>query len=224
LLLGEPYFGKVDARELPLGLTGKVLYKITVQGKAAHGFTPENGINAVEDAGRILAALDQLDIGHHPEFGTGNFTTLKIDGGYKDYAVVVPELCEIVVTRLTVPGESVESAMTDMQTLVDSLDLASIVTIDTPPPFYEPYLMSKSSRIFREFSDIYEQIVGTTPRYGLRKGITDANIYVAEGGIPTITFGPDGGATHGAGEYVEIDTLEPVAQIYAEMSAHFLSQ
>ncbi len=221
LLLGEPYFGSKDAREIPLGMTGKVLYKLTVRGKMAHGFQPENGLNAVEDAGRILAALNQLNIGVHPEFGTGNYSTLKIEGGYKEYAIVVPERCEIIITRLTVPGESRDSTVADMQTLVDSLALASEVTIETPPPFYEPYLMAEESEFIQIFDTVYKEVVGHRPRFGVRRGITDANIYVAEGNIPTITLGPNGGGLHEAGEYVEIATLEPVARIYAETAIRF---
>ena len=109
MLLGEPYFGcEIGGPDeaLPIGLTGKVLYKLTVTGRMAHAFYPERGVNAVEDAGKILAALDQLKIGQHPEFGSGNYSTLKVEGGYKEYAVVVPETCEIIISRLTVPGET----------------------------------------------------------------------------------------------------------------------
>jgi acetylornithine deacetylase/succinyl-diaminopimelate desuccinylase-like protein len=222
LLLGEPYFGSAEARDLPIGLTGKVLYKLTVRGKMAHGFSPEDGINAVEDAGRILEALDRLKIGHHPDFGYGNFATLKIEGGYSEYAVVVPEFCEIIITRLTGPGESVDSAISDMQTLVNSLNLASEISIETPPPFYESYIIDENSDLLNIFKGVYQEVVGHTPRLGYRRGITDANIFVAEGSIPTITFGPHGGGAHGAGEYVEIDTLKPVAQIFAETAIRYL--
>ncbi len=222
LLLGEPYFGSQTAPELPLGLTGKVLYKLTVQGRMTHGFFPQQGINAVEDAGRIVAALERLNIGVHPEFGRGNYATLKIEGGYKEYAIVVPERCEIIITRLTVPGESRDSAVVDMQELIDSLKLASQVTIETPPPFYEPYLLARDNTFVQTFERVYEAVTRQSPRFGIRRGITDANIYVAEGNIPTITFGPDGGGGHEASEYVEIATLEPVARIYAETAIRFL--
>ena len=53
IVLGEP--GMADESDpTSLGITGKVLYDIYVYGKAAHGFHPEAGINAVEQAGIIL--------------------------------------------------------------------------------------------------------------------------------------------------------------------------
>ena len=224
ILLGEPMNGLSPDDSLPIGITGKVLYKITVVGKMAHAFYPHRGTNAVEDAGKIVAALDRLHIGSHPEYGSGNYSTLKIDGGYQEYAVVVPERCEIIITRLTVPGENRDSAFADMQALIDSLDLASDVTLETPPPFYDPYLIDLDTPFVQSFNQSYANTLGKEPHYGFVKGITDANIYVAEGGIPTINFGPSGAGAHECNEYVEIDSLEQVARIFAETAVGYLSE
>ncbi|MEM8857035.1 MAG: M20/M25/M40 family metallo-hydrolase, partial [Chloroflexota bacterium] len=220
LILGEPFCGD-EALPVPYGITGKVLYKLTLIGKMAHGFNPERGINAVEDAGKILAALDQLKIGHHPKFGSGNYSTLKIDGGYKEYAIVVPERCEVIITRLTVPGENRDSAVNDMRQLVDSLNLESEVIIETPAPFYEPYALEEDHPLLKNFLEAHQKVKGEAPAFGYGRGITDANIYVAEGNIPTITFGPRGHGFHECNEHVEIDSLAPVAQIFAETVAAF---
>ncbi len=221
ILLGEPFWGIDAKRPLPLGITGKVLYEINVTGRMAHAFHPERGINAVEDAGKIIAALPQLNIGVHPKYGAGNYSTLKINGGYTEYAVVVPEQCQIIITRLTVPGENRAIALADMEALVASLNLESNVTIRTPAPFYEPYLLDSASHFKRSFDAAYASVIGTAPHYAFSQGITDANIYVAEGNIPTLHLGPRGNGAHEAGEYVEIDTLVPVAEVYVETAKRF---
>ncbi|MCP4418076.1 MAG: hypothetical protein GY805_15745 [Chloroflexi bacterium] len=59
------------------------------------------------------------------------------------------------------------------------------------------------------------------PTFDFMKGITDANIYVAEGNIPTITFGPRGNGAHECNEDVEIDSLGPVAQVLATCCVNF---
>jgi hypothetical protein len=41
-------------------------------------------------------------------------STLKIEVGYKEYAIIVPESCEVVITRLTIPGESRDTAVADI--------------------------------------------------------------------------------------------------------------
>ena len=224
LLLAEPYFGGPGTRPIALGITGKVLLKLIVRGRMAHGFMPEQGINAVEDAARIVAALEQMPMLDHPQFGRGNYSTLKFTGGYKEYAIVVPEYCEVIITRLTVPGESRQSVGQDMRALVDSLNLASDVTIETPPPFYEPFILDKDGELVQTFSAVYREVTGSEPIWDAVHGITDANIYVAEGGIPTVTCGPNGEKLHAAGEYVEIATLEPIARIYAETAVRLSYQ
>ncbi len=201
MLLGEPFFGD-DSRPVPIAMTGKVLYKIILQGKAAHGFNPELGVNAVEDAGKILAALDRLNLRPHPVLGRGNYSTLKIEGGYSEYSVVVPERCDVIITRLTVPGETRQNVVEDMEALIASLDLRSEVVVDTAPPYYQPYSLERESAPLAAFEAAFREVTGRAPVFGGLAGITDGNIYVAEAGIPTVTFGPSGGGLHEADEYV----------------------
>jgi succinyl-diaminopimelate desuccinylase len=221
VLLPEPFGGRNLSPSVPLGLTGKILYRLVVTGKMAHGFSPERGRNAVEAAAKIVAALDRLPLYEHPEYGRGNYSTLKIDGGYQEYAIVVPEHCEVIITRLTVPGESRESLLAGMRELIDSLDLDCTVAIETPPPFYEPYLIDTDSRLVQAFGRACQAVIGAAPTFDFLTGITDANIYVAEGGMPAVSFGPDGGAAHECNEYVEIDSLVPLAQVLADSCLNY---
>ena len=223
ILLTEPYWGVDPGAPIPLGLTGKVLYRLIVKGKMAHGFFPEHGRNAIEDAGKIVAALPQLELYEHPEFGRGNYSTLKISGGYREYAIVVPERCEIIITRLLMPGETREIAVSTMQDLIESLDLACNVDIETPPPGYEPYQIDRDGRLAVSFHTAYESRIGEPPSYQFNTSIDDANIYVAEGGIQTITFGPRGGGAHQCNEFVEIDSLVPVAEVLGECCITYFS-
>jgi succinyl-diaminopimelate desuccinylase len=110
-----------------------------------------------------------------------------------------------------------------MQALINSLNLASTVTIETPPPFFDPNFLDEETPLMPVFQSVYERVVGKRPTFAAHKGITDANVFVAEGGIPTIAFGPKGANHHQAGEYVEKRTLALVAQVYAETAVRFLS-
>ncbi|NHJ87935.1 MAG: M20/M25/M40 family metallo-hydrolase [Asgard group archaeon] len=46
--------------------------------------------------------------------------------------------------------------------------------------------------------------------------ITDANVFVGEGKIPTVLFGPTGGNIHSADEFVTLSSLEPTAKTIAQ--------
>ncbi len=230
IVISEPCFGHSPDNGLPLGMTGKVLYKITVIGKSAHAFTPEKGVNAVTDASRILAAMDI--IGENPsikkfplpieeDFGQGSFCVLKIEGGYKTYSVVVPEHCNFELNRLTVPGETKESVKEDFNQFIKQMQLKSNVSIEVIPPFYLPYKIAKDHPLFKSLEESFISIFKKEPYTTYSKMITDANTFMGEGNIPTVIFGPRGGNLHAAGEFVEIDSLVPAATVFAQLFINF---
>jgi acetylornithine deacetylase/succinyl-diaminopimelate desuccinylase family protein len=216
-LIGEPFNDNI------LGITGKVLYELIVKGKSAHGFQPEEGVNAVEEAAKIITALDKLELRTHPRFGKGNTCTIKIEGGYERYSVMVPDRCRVEVNRLIVPGESVDSTIDDLKRLVNSLGLKGAVEVRTKPPYYEPFEMSSDEALVRTFVDAFKAVRGFTPKTVYTAGISDANVFVAEGGIPTVQHGPAGGGIHQANELVYLNDVKSAAMVDALTAAKFLS-
>ena len=221
IVLGEPSTGEKD-NPTPLGITGKVLYDIYVHGKAAHGFHPEDGVNAIEQAGIILANLDKLNIAEKEGF-KGNYSTLKIEGGYEVYSVVVPAMCRFEVNRLTVPGETVESVIENMEELIASLDLEAMVEVKTKPPLYQSYLLEQTHPFVELFDKTYRDVTGKACNYEYSSSITDANTFTGEGGIPCMHLGPYAGGTHQKNEYTRLGSIPPVTKIYTELAARFLS-
>ena len=221
IILGEPNTGRED-NPTHLGITGKVLYDIYVYGKAAHGFHPESGINAIEQAGVILTNLNKLHIGEKEGF-KGNYSTLKIEGGYKVYSVVVPAECRFEVNRLIVPGETVESVIQDMENLIDSLKLEAQVEVKTKAPLYASYIMDRNHPFVDLFDKTYLDVIGQKCHYRYGSSITDANTFAGEGNIPCMHLGPPSGGSHQKNEYTILDSLPPVVKFYAEFAARFLS-
>jgi acetylornithine deacetylase/succinyl-diaminopimelate desuccinylase-like protein len=231
IILAEPYPCD-ESKPMPLGITGKILYDVTVHGKAAHGFRPHLGVNAVEDAAKIVANLDKLSFYDHPDFHKGNYSTLKFEGGYQIYSVVVPASARFEVNRLLVPGETVQSCIADMERLVKSLNLKSAVEVKTKPPQYEAYVMSKDDPIIKAFDPVYSKVMGRPPVYQYAYGITDANTFAGVGKIPCLHLGTargfsdpkKGGGVHEKNEYVDIDWLPKVSRMYVEIADTFLNK
>jgi succinyl-diaminopimelate desuccinylase len=221
IVLSYSYCGN-ETKPIPLGLTGKILYDINVKGKAAHGFRPHLGINAVEDAAKIIANLDKLDLKAHPEFGKGTVCTLKTEGGYRKYSVVVPESARFEVNRLLMPGESIGYALDDMERLVRSLGLNSEVTVGIKPPKYEPYIASKNEPLMTILNRVYYEVMGRPPIHEFAYGITNANIFQGEHGIQCLHLGPERGNAHGPNEHVKLEWLPPISEMYARIAHHFL--
>ena len=212
-----------ETKPIPLGLTGKVLYNINVKGKAAHGFRPHLGVNAVEDAARIIANLDKLKLKEHLDFGTGTVCTLKTEGGYKKYSVVVPESARFEVNRLLVPGETIQYTIDDMKRLVGSLVLKSEVDVGVKPPKYEPYTSSRDEPLMKILHQEYETVMGREPLYEHAYGITNANIFQGEQGIPCIHLGPQRGGAHQPNEHVKLEWLPPVSEMYTRIAMAYLN-
>ncbi len=221
IVLTYSYCGN-ETKPIPLGLTGKILYDVNVRGKAAHGFRPHLGVNAVEDAARIIASLDKLNLEAHPDFGKGTVCTLKTEGGYQEYSVVVPESARFEVNRLLVPGESIEYALDDMEQFVGSLDLDSEVNIGIKPPKYEPYISSMEEPLMMTLDRVYTDVMGRPPLYEYAYGITNANIFQGEHGIHCIHIGPERGNAHGPNEHVKLEWLPPTSEMYARIAHRFL--
>ena len=207
----------------PLGITGKVLYNITVKGHASHAFLPHEGINAVEEAAKIIAALDRLNLREHPDFGRGNYSTIKIEGGYQIYSVVVPDRCRFEVNRMLVPGETSQMALEDMRKLVNSLDLRSEVDIELKPPVYESFKLERQQEIVQIFDEVYSEVMGRAPQYAYTSVITDASVFAGKANIPTLHLGPPMNNIHQPDEFVELNWLEPISRMYAMMAYRFLS-
>ena len=222
IVLAEPYPGD-ETKPIPYGITGKILYDIYVNGKAAHGFRPHLGINAIEDASKIISNLSKLKFTDHPNFGKGNYSTLKIEGGYKIYSVIVPAKARFEINRLLVPGETIDYAIQDMKHLVGSLDIKSDVEVCIKPPQYESYVMPENHEMFTILDPIYTNVLGTPPLYEYAYGITDANIFSGEGNIPCLHLGPARGGAHQKNEYVLLEWLPKIAQIYTIYASKYLA-
>ena len=100
-IIGELYFA--IERPAVIGATGKFLLEVKVIGKAAHAFRPWLGINAIEEASKIISKIADLEPIVDSRFGKIKPAVLKIEGGYERYNATVPEECVFQVNRL-IPG------------------------------------------------------------------------------------------------------------------------
>lgn len=222
IILGEPWFGN-NQRPTFLGSTGKLLYEVTSQGKAAHAFEPEKGKNAIDDMVKFLNKLEDLPFKNHSLFGFGNQCVLKIEGGYKQYSLVVPEECRVTINRLTVPGETTKEILNDVNKIVQDKKLISKFKIRRIEPSYEPYLLSKKEPIILSFIHSYQKVLHRLPLFAYHRMITDSNIYTGLAKVPTLIFGPRGGNIHMANEYVDLSSIDSVLKIYLLTAIHFLN-
>ena len=100
-IVGEP-----TDLQLALAERGGAWITLTAHGRAAHGSQPEQGTNAVTSMARLLLRLEEaLPDGSHPLVGRPTVNAALISGGSALNAV--PDRCEVIVDRRTLPGGDV---------------------------------------------------------------------------------------------------------------------
>ena len=194
-IAGEPTNLKVVSAH-----KGNLWIKLSTQGKAAHGSTPQHGSNAINYMSPILEALTNeypklLSERKHPLLGSPTISVGKIRGGSQPN--VVPDSCEIDIDRRTIPGETDESVKQEIKNLLSNLkikkpDFSATRSVPCPPLDTNPSLPMVKS--FLKASN-RRKTVGV-PYF------TDASP-ISMGGTPALVYGPGSIAqAHAKNEWV----------------------
>lgn len=208
--------GKEKFPCIALGSRGAVVYNVRVKGKSAHGANPEKGVNAVEDAARIITALsEQLDLGSHPLLGKGTMSITNLHGGEKH--LLVPEETTFSIYRHTVEGDA-RWTLYEVIDVIDGLKLKSEVEIslrDLPHPdaFYLPWTVDQNTPLVQSLERGSKLVLGKKLHKTYFRSESDANHIATRLNIPTVLFGPSGANYHAADEYVEIETMVDSARV-----------
>lgn len=220
-IIGEPYDG-IES-EVVIGETGKRLLELECIGKAAHAFRPWRGINAIEEAAKLILKIVEEGTIEDEKFGKLQPSTLKIEGGYKVYNVTVPEKCIVEINFLTKPEQTDEYLINWVKEIAKKINLKGELNVRIKEPRYYGYITSENSSIVSSFKKAFEEVHGFKPRIGFKATITDGNI-IAMGGIkPLIIYGLRGGNAHMANEYLEINSIGKTCNVYIKTMKNYFN-
>jgi acetylornithine deacetylase/succinyl-diaminopimelate desuccinylase family protein len=200
---------------------GDFNFYVTVHGQAAHGSVPDQGINAIYGAGRLLSAIqalnERLSTRTHPLVGRATVSVGTINGG--EITCMVPAQCRIAVDRRVIPGERPDDVIAEMQGLLDRLtrDAPELRAEMVIPIQAMPMEVSPDLPVVLALRDATRQVVGQDPGFFGWSATCDASILTQEAGTPTVIFGPGSieRAAHRPDESVGIEELVACADIYA---------
>jgi acetylornithine deacetylase/succinyl-diaminopimelate desuccinylase-like protein len=184
---------------------GSLWLRFETRGKAAHGSRPELGRNAVHEMSRIVDVLEteyavSLGRKRHSLLGQATVSVGVISGGTQPN--IVPDRCSIRVDRRTLPGETEASVQREIQRMLRRKGLRAVCLDDKAAPCRPLETDPKLPLV--------AQLLATL---GQRKpaGVhyfSDAAV-LAEGGIPSVVFGPgDIAQAHTADEWVALSEVE----------------
>jgi len=212
-ILCEPHFN-----EVVVGWPGKTLLRCSVQGKTAHGSTPWEGVNAIDEAASLIVGLSRLTGLSHPELGSHPYVVLSVRGGSEKYSLSVPDTCEIVISKQTVPGETEEVVLDAVGRVKEDALCRGTAVIEIGDPFYPPAEIARDHPVVEGLLTAFRKVTGRTihPQYG--KGVCDGNLLVGQQGIPTVCFGPSGGPIHAPDEWVSLEQIIVSARVYGTIA------
>ena len=229
-VVGEP-----TSNRIALGHKGLEWFEIDFRGRAAHGGTPEKGINAVSAAGEFIAMVERelkprLAARRHPILGPPTLNFGRIRGG--DQPSTVAAHCVLALDRRTVPGESFQTIVGELTELLARIEqtypglstsvrrseggMSTLLHVALVTPPDGP--LSRAAEIACASARSGEPARGFTsfPAW------TDGALLSGYAGIPTIILGPgDLSLAHSPRESCATAEIDEAARIYASLALHF---
>lgn len=206
--------------EVRIGQRGRHVFHLTLKGKTIQAsYDHDEGINAVVDAAKLVTALDQVPqqaLGVNEAYNiTGNLAVTSIQGG--STMILIPERAHIYLDRHTIPGQTAETEAELLRKIIEQSKIKSTVQMEwdnRPTPAPTAYLVAEDAPVVREIDRQIQAELNQPPTYVIGRSVNDASHFTVYGGIPILLYGPQGGNTCKANEYLEVDSLAPTTRIY----------
>ncbi len=214
------------------GHNGVVWLNVRVRGKAAHGSTPEAGINALEKMSALVLALDGYKrrlaarIFRSPD-GRRMFPTLNLGGvfasGEGGKINTVPATASFSIDRRVLPNEDVRTAERELRAFLKRA-AAGIpqcrITIEKVSDNHSCYTAPRHP-LFAAMRQSVARVRSRPARFTVSSGFNDMHFFAQVLRIPTIGYGPGGLAYHAVNESAKIKDLTDSAKIYADLMTTF---
>jgi len=199
---------------------GLLWLQISTKGKAAHGSTPQLGINAINSMRLLLNELDnfKIRIKPHKLLGQCSMSINTITGGKT--INVVPDQCSIGLDVRTLPKQNHKDIIRDLQKIFAKIKRKN-------PQFKAEISVIRSVKALEtdnkcDFVRDFCSAVGVDETKAV--GFTTDGPYFAVLGLPVVIFGPGKPhLCHRPNEYIEINDLEKAVEYYKKVILSFLT-
>lgn len=222
-IIGEP----TDLK-LSIGQRGRAVFRITTRGLTSHASMPELGINSIYRMIPVVERLRQANerLPGDPILGRGSMTVTGIRSSPE--GPVVPDLCEILVDRRLIPGETLEGVLEEMRGLAPEAEvelMADEITCytglrKTVQQYFPGWLTHPESRLVTLSLEALSASLGYRPEITVWRFSTDGVATAGMLGIPTVGFGPgDPALAHRPDERVSITDVKAAARGFCALSS-----
>ena len=206
---------------------GFVWAEIEFTGRAAHGSRYDIGVDAIRHAALVLAELDRfesevLTTRTHDLLGHASLHASTISGGIG--MSTYPDYCKLAIERRTLPGESTEQVMREIQDACERVKAR-----DSRLDASVRLLTAQAPSDVAPDAPVVRMLERALAGEGLAASVeglsawTDAAL-LNEAGIPAICFGPgDIGLAHAAEEYVPVSDIEQATAVLERVALEWMS-
>ena len=205
---------------------GIIRWKITTNGKAAHSSRPEKGQNAIYDMMDLIYGIKNDLIPSykntkHRLLGSPTFSVGCINGGIA--VNIIPDKCSIEVDRRLLPGETGDSAKSEILELINRLKKVNKdldIYISEPTVETIPIDTDINEKIVKTSMKSCDKIIGKSKMKGVCFGC-DASSFTGAG-IPSIVLGPGNILqAHTEDEFVNLEEVCHASEIYSQICIDF---
>lgn len=202
--------------------------EVETQGRAAHGSGYQVGVDANMHMGRVLARLDAVGqrlvaSEPHPVVGPPSLHAATLQGGtgWSTYAAG----CRLQIERRTVPGETEEEALAQVQAILDALAAEDPVFRGSARLVLarQAWEARPDSAITGIVAEAARAVLGRAPQQVGAPYWMDTSLLGAAG-IDAVVIGPTGEGAHAAVEWVDLVSVRQTAEILARAARAFCAE
>jgi succinyl-diaminopimelate desuccinylase len=199
---------------------GMLWLEVSTKGKAAHGSTPQLGVNAITSMRSVLDELESYKIPAEPHklLGECSMSVNTITGGKA--LNVVPDKCSIGIDIRTLPEQNHQDIITDLEKIFAKLKSEN-------PQFDAEVSVVRQVQPLEtdgdcDFVKDFCSAVGTSETTAV--GFTTDGPHFASLGAPVVIFGPGKPhLCHKPDEYIEISDIEKAVEHFKNIILKFLA-
>jgi acetylornithine deacetylase/succinyl-diaminopimelate desuccinylase len=216
-----------------IGHKGLEWLEVRFIGKAAHGSTPEAGINAIASAAHFASLVERelvpgFERRRDPVLGLPAINLGTIRGGQQPSMVAAE--CLIQLDRRWVTTETIEQVFDDLEELLARVRAARpglTTRLERMPGgmatmLHGPLVIDASHPLVRSARGAFEDMGRPEAPLTVFPAWTDGALISREAGIPTLIWGPgELKLAHSAEESVLVDEVLLAARLYAAAARRF---
>lgn len=217
-LVGEPTSNKVLGDRIKVGRRGSIYFDLVVHGKQGHMAYPDNAVNPVDTLPALVTLLNDLELDN----GSDGFLPSKL---------VINKITTDDVAQNVIPGslsmrmgvrfgiastpKSMFEAINDLcGSILDNYELTYRVGA-------QPFISETSGANIDLVSGAVSQVTGVQPQIWNGGGTSDARYLYKVG--PVIELGPLNATAHAVDEYISVDDIYDLAEVYYGIICDFFS-